>query len=111
MNAGDLRHRVAIQKPNTATDAYGEQIAATWSTVATVSADVKPMRAAENLRARLNGMETAYTVRLRYTVEVLPDRRFLWDGHELYIDGIIDVDGRHRELHVTAFSRVEVPGG
>ncbi|HEV7299212.1 MAG TPA: phage head closure protein [Tepidisphaeraceae bacterium] len=107
MRAGELRHRVEIQKPIVTVDGLGESVP-TWQTVTTVHASVQSVRAYENVRARITNMETAFLVKLRYTDEVTPERRFLWEGKELYVDGITDVDGRRREMRVNAFSRTEV---
>ncbi|HEV7299253.1 MAG TPA: phage head closure protein [Tepidisphaeraceae bacterium] len=111
MNAGSLRHTLTLQRPVSVTDAYGETTATSWVDVMPIRAALKPTRSAENLRARLKGLETSFELTMRYSAEVTSERRFLWEGKELYIDGIIDVDGRHREMRVTTFSRVEVPGG
>lgn len=111
MNAGELRHRVRIEKPTEAENEYGYGAQAPgWTDEATVSAFVRPVRAGEMIRAGQPAMETTYVVRMRYTPLVTADDRLVWidpprDDQPLYISSVIDVDGRHVELEIICTER------
>jgi SPP1 family predicted phage head-tail adaptor len=109
MNAGELRHRVTIQRPVRTTDAYGVG-AVTWTDVDTIYAGVRPLRAQEKIRSQQPAQETDFIVKARYTADVTPDCRLVWlisntVSKTLYISGIIDVNGRQTELEIMCSER------
>lgn len=99
MRAARLRHRVTIQQPVTAANAYGERIT-TWSTVATVWGAVEPLRGREFFDAEQVQAEISHRVVLRYRAGLNSTMRLLHLGRVLHIVTIIDVDERHRELQL-----------
>lgn len=105
MESGKLRHRVTIERPTTASGSYGYSAKPTWTPVATRWAFVRPLRAAEMIRAGQPAMETTYVVRMRFTDLVTPDCRLSWEGQTLHISSVVDVDGRHVELEIMAHER------
>lgn len=99
MRAGRLRKRVSIQQPVQAVNAYGERIV-TWSTVATVWAAVEPLRGREMFDAEQVQAEISHRVILRYRSGLDSTYRLLLASRVLQIQTVIDVDERHRELHL-----------
>jgi SPP1 family predicted phage head-tail adaptor len=91
---------VTIEKPVVTPDEYGVGAPPAWEPVETVWAGVRPLKASESLRGQQSGMETTYVVTMRYNPRVTPDRRLNWGGHFLYVNGIIDTDGRGTEMQV-----------
>ncbi len=66
MRAGRLRHRVQIQeRVETTRDEHGG-ISPTWSTIATVSASVEPLRGRELFEAQQVQERTTIRVRMRH---------------------------------------------
>jgi SPP1 family predicted phage head-tail adaptor len=109
VEAGKLRHRVLIESPTTAASAYG-QGEPTWSTLDTVWAFVRPVRAGEMIRAGQPGMETTYIIQIRYRADIRADMRLTWEGNVLFPTSIIDVNGRHEELEIIAHEREAASG-
>ena len=100
MEAGKLRNRVTIERRTITADEYGQNAAAAWAEVAVVSAAVHPMTAREMVRAGQAGQETMYVVSMRYRCDVRPSDRIRWNGLYLNIVGMVNVDGRNRELEL-----------
>lgn len=103
MQTGRLRHRVTIQKEQTARDTAGAEVV-TWSDLATVWADVRGSRAArEGFVSSADQVQAvaAYTIRIR-TRSPWPStkNRVLWGSLVFDIQNVIDPDGRGRELHL-----------
>lgn len=92
MRAGQLRHRVTVQQPDT-TAASG------FSDVDTVSADLMFQPAASDaMDAGGPSAVGAHRVRIRYRSDVRADWR-LTEGDRTYqVVGYGDPDGRRREL-------------
>lgn len=65
MNAGSLRDRVTIKSPPTAQDAAG-QPTGSWSTVATVWADVRHPGGLEQIKAGAETSVVKASVRIRH---------------------------------------------
>lgn len=100
MQAGRLRHQVVIQsKTVTGRDAKGGEVV-TWTTFATVQADVVPLRGREYLAVRQAQAELQVRVVMRYIPGVTPEMRLV-HGTTIYdIADVIDVDGRRRTLEL-----------
>lgn len=97
MAIGSLRHRVVIQRSTTADDGKGGQTDA-WATLATVWAEVLPMRGNERRMAGALTAEIQYRVRVRYRTDITvqPTDRIEWGGVTLEVHAVTDEDGRHR---------------
>ena len=102
MNAGDLRHRVTIERPDRATDPRTGQAVPTWSAVATVWAAVRPRSAGETEQAKQTVHTVTHEVRLRYTADLTADCRLVLNGRRLNVVSVVNVDERDRELRVQA---------
>ena len=101
--AGKLRERVSIQSPPAVSDGAGG-ITGSWTTTATVSAEVRPLNAGQQLLAGAPQGETFYRVTLRGGVAVTTADRLMWGSLALTISGIINPDMRGRWLELTCES-------
>jgi len=99
MRAGELRHRVTIQEAVTAQNSFGEETPS-WQDVATVWAAVEPLQGREYFDAQKQVAEVDTRVRVRYRAGIGPTMRVVWGVHTYDIGAVLDVGGRHRELHL-----------
>lgn len=84
MAAGRLRERVTIQTFTEASDGGGG-VTRTWSNLATVWAEVKPVRGSESKDGgRLAGLQT-YLVTIRHRTGFDTSARLLWGSKYLNI--------------------------
>jgi SPP1 family predicted phage head-tail adaptor len=93
MRAGDLRHRVIIQKraaPQTQNSA-GE-ITTAWSTVATVWAAVEPQSGTESLEQDARVAQVSHLVRIRRRTDVTPAMRAVEGSHTYEILAVLDAN-------------------
>lgn len=101
MNAGELRRSAQIQAITEATDAAGDTTL-TWSPVGTKRCGIRPLSARERLSAQ--GAELArvstHLVKMRYTELINAKCRLLIDEDVYEIDGVIDIELRHKELQI-----------
>lgn len=105
LDAGALRHRVALQKYDGGTDDYGDllrQDDSHWQTMATVWAAVDPVSGREYYAAEQAQSEVTHKVRLRYRAGVTPGMRVLLGQRRLYIRSVIDWGERHESLLLMA---------
>lgn len=103
MRPGDLRHRITLQRKTVTRDAEGN-VRETWGDVATVWAAVEPMsiRWREYLQASAINAESYTLFRIRYRFDVTPDMRVAYGGRFYNIVNVVDLAGRHREMHIIA---------
>lgn len=84
MRAGNLRHRVTIQRLALATaDAYGEQTEV-WSDVATAWAEVRPLTGTEGWKAKQVQPEATSQVNMRYVSDLTSADRLAFGSVFLY---------------------------
>lgn len=96
--AGPLRQRITLQQVTSTPNSYGEMIES-WSDVATVWGAVEPLRGREFFDAEQVQSEISCRVRIRYRSGVGPTMRWKYGARYLYINAVIDVNERHREIH------------
>ena len=96
MSAGAFRQRLAIERPTSTADGGGGR-ATDWSTVATVFAAVRTLRAGEREElGRLDGVAT-HRVTVRAGVDLRGGDRLIAGGRTLRVLAVRDDDaGRHR---------------
>jgi SPP1 family predicted phage head-tail adaptor len=105
IEAGQLRHRVTIERPTrTEHPATGERLLA-WQDVATVWAGVRPLTAREAAANAQTQANVTHEVTMRYTSALTADCRLRFGGRVLDITGIRNVDERNRELRVSAVEK------
>jgi SPP1 family predicted phage head-tail adaptor len=102
MEAGKLRHRLMILAPVRTESATGARSPTSWDAVATVWGSVAVSRAAEGELAKQQAHQTNYDVVIRYRDDVTSDCRLVYRGETLTISGVENVEGRNRELRITA---------
>lgn len=74
MRVGKLRHRLVIQTYTDAVNAYGEP-SRTWTTFATVFADIRPVSGREYLASDKVQAEVSTVIVIRYLDGLLPKMR------------------------------------
>lgn len=90
MRAGQLRHRVTIQRSAlAAANSYGAQ-AETWSDVATVCAEVLSLYGSEAWKAKQIQPEATTQVRIRYTGTITTADRLKYGTRYLYPLSIVN---------------------
>lgn len=99
MRIGDLRDRVTIQNFIRTPDEYGGYTE-TWQDIATVWANIKPLRGREFFQAQQIQSEVTHKITIRYTDIVKPTSRIKYNNRIFEIKSIIDVDNRHRFLEI-----------
>jgi SPP1 family predicted phage head-tail adaptor len=82
MNPGRLSERVVIQQLASGQDAIGQPVE-TWTTVATVWADIRHQRGLEVIQGGAETSVVKASVRIRYLADVTAAMRLL-DGTEIY---------------------------
>jgi SPP1 family predicted phage head-tail adaptor len=101
--AGQFNQRVVIEAPTAARDARGQRAAAapTWSPVATVWAQVQPLRGREFFAAGAIQSEATVRFRLRWRAGVTSAMRVVWRGMAYAIVAPpVDVDGGCQTLEL-----------
>lgn len=86
--AGDLRHRVTLQRPVKVQGANGELINS-WNDIATVWAKVRNSSAREFTESRNYQNEITGTITIRYRNDLDGKCRILWRGQIYNIEGIL----------------------
>lgn len=97
MQAGKLRHRVAIQSFTEAADASG-QVINSFSTIANVWARVTPKSGSEFTNEGVSKIQTVYEVEIRYTGDLNTTYRLLHNTKTLNITSVLDIDDRNRKM-------------
>lgn len=99
IDIGKLNKRVLIQYKSVTRSSYGNENI-TWTTEATVWANIKPLSAFQrefftNLQERA---ELSHVITMRYRTGVTPTKRLKYGNREFDIESVVDVDERHEEL-------------
>jgi SPP1 family predicted phage head-tail adaptor len=96
---GLLNQRVALQQRASGVDALGQE-SSTWQDVATVWAQVQPLRGREFFAAGQTQAETSMRVRIRWRAGITAAMRVVWKSQPLDIVAVIDVDGAGEQLEL-----------
>ena len=105
MRIGPLRHRVTIQQVTESRTTTGA-VTESWSTFATVWADISPGHTREYAAAKTINAELTHEIRIRYLEGVTPKMRILFGARVFNIDPPRNFDERNRELHIMATEKV-----
>lgn len=95
-HAGKYRHRVEIQAPAKSYDSEGQQLT-TWTTVATVWAEIIPLTGREYFQAKAVNAEITHRVVMRYRRGMKTTWRLLYGARALEIISIADAEENHVE--------------
>lgn len=107
MRAGRYRHRVTIKDRVVVRDSYGEEDV-TWADVATVWADVQPIRGREYLEMDQAQADVTHRVYLRYRTGVEPTMRVYLGSRALQIESVIRPGERRIGLELICKELVDV---
>lgn len=102
---GDLNRRIVLQQPDRTDNGRGGSAKA-WEDVATVWAQMIPLRGNEALSENLLRDNQLWKVTIRFNGSVTPDWRFTHGGREFNIRSAEDPDGRRHWTVMTAESGV-----
>jgi SPP1 family predicted phage head-tail adaptor len=97
MEAGELRHRITVQKKVVTRDTYGAETI-TWTTHCKAYAAILPLVGREFLEARQTQAEMITKMRIRYQAGIEPEMRVLWGSRTYDIQSVIHVEERQREI-------------
>ncbi len=106
MNAGKLRHQVTIKKPIETQNSYGEP-EVRWQDIATVWAQVEPLRGREYFASKQMVAEVEVRITIRYRSDVTAKMKIAKGTDEYLIETIINVMERNRELQLMCKRLVE----
>ena len=106
MRIGTLRHAVAIKRLDATLvlDSFG-QPTDEWSTIAVVSASVKPVAGRELTLARQRQSSMTHEITIRYYPGLTPADRIEFGSRVFNIESITDPDERNRTLTISAIEQ------
>lgn len=99
MQAGKLRHRLAIQAPTTAMDQYGEAVK-TWGTVATVWGSVEPLRMQEYFEAQQTQAKATHKIEVRYLPGLSATYRVVFDARVFEVTAVLNPQERNERVQL-----------
>lgn len=102
---GDMRHSIRIERQSTTQDAAGQR-ALTWTEFATRRAAVEHANGTEIWASAQRSGRVPTVFRLRYLAGVTPDMRIVFDSRIFNILSVVDQEGRHEQLVITAQEEV-----
>lgn len=106
MRAGTLRHQGSIQKLSTS-NTYGE-ITKTWNNFkSSIWCSIEPLKGKEYFDSDVLKSEVDTRIKLRYLPGVKPQMRFVYSNRVFKIQSVIDIENRHKELHLMCKEDVE----
>lgn len=89
MEAGRLRHRVTIEQPSDAQDSSTGALTRSWSTLATVWAEIAPLSAKEFIAAQAVDSEVSARITIRYRDDVTAAMRIVYGSTVYNIAGVL----------------------
>lgn len=102
MNAGLLDRRITLQRLDTQTDAAGQALEK-YVDVATVWAQVTPIRGGESWASAQRLAESTHRFRIRWRRELTPLHRVIYEGAAFDVVEVLEY-GRREALDVLASS-------
>lgn len=93
------RHRFRLQSATESIDTHGDPVK-TWADYAVVYGEAKPLLGRERVDTMSVAPEVSWKLRIRYRAGVEPEHRVIFDGRELNVISVIDVEGKKRELEL-----------
>jgi SPP1 family predicted phage head-tail adaptor len=100
LNAGRLDRRITIEIKTVAQDEFGQPVE-TWTTLATVWAHKRDIRASEKFRAQQEIAEEAAVFEIRWRSGIDAGDRLVHDGKTYDIEGVAEI-GRREGLELMA---------
>ncbi len=96
MEAGALRHKVIIQQPTETTNSLGE-ITPSWTTFATVWAEILPLSGKEYWSSKQVNSEVTGKIRIRYKSGITPKMRVKYGTRIFNIEAVMNYLERNIE--------------
>jgi SPP1 family predicted phage head-tail adaptor len=94
-----MRHRIALQSPTVARDAYGQPIE-TFATYATVWAAIQPLSMRERLQSEQLEGERSHRITIRYNSSIGRTHRALFGSRIFEIVSILNNDERNATMEL-----------
>lgn len=104
---GNLIQRIALQSYDESRTASGA-VTRTWSTYATVWAQLRTLSGRERDRAQQEAATLSHEITIRYRSGVRPDHRVYYAGRTFDIKDVRNVDERNKEIRMRC---IEVAAG
>ena len=105
--AGTMNRRVALQSATRAADAAGQMVP-TWTTVATVWAEIETTAGSERMAIAQQVATCSHRVRIRYRADVTAGWRLMYGSRILDINAAIDEGERHESLLLLCMEKAAV---
>lgn len=99
MQAGRLRHRIAIQIRSSSQDSYGQPVE-TWTTQHIRWASIEPLQGREFFSADQVNSEVSVRIRMRYLAGITAGMRVLYDNEPYNIEAVINPKMRNKDLQL-----------
>jgi len=96
MEAGALRHKVLIEKPAETINSLGE-ITTSWTTFATVWAEIIPLSGKEYWSSRQVNSEVTGKIRIRYLPGITPKMRVKFGSRIFNIEAVMNYQEKNIE--------------
>jgi len=78
------------------------EVVSSWEDVFSAYAEVKPLRAAEQIENMRVGHKVSHLITVRYNADVTPDMRILYGARVFEIEGLVNVGEGNRLMQVFA---------
>ena len=106
MNIGALKHKIVIQQKMDTVNTEGitQKV---WTEYKTVYAAFKTLSGREFIQLSATNAENICTFIMRYIPGLLNNMRIIYMNKTYNITAIIDIDGKHKEMHVTTTLEVQ----
>lgn len=101
INAGDLRHKVAVQEEVTVSDGAGGSTLS-WNTVFEPWAAINPASSFERNVAMQLSNPITHKITMRYDSRIDAKKRIMFDGREFNIVEVLNVEERNIWLKIKA---------
>lgn len=97
---GKMRYPLKLQSATRTTDAGGGS-SESWSTVATIYGDIKPLNSEESYRQGVIQESVTHEVYVRFRAGLSTSNRLLYESRVFNIKGVLNIDERDRFLKLT----------
>ena len=106
MNIGALKHKIIIQQKVSTVDNEGitQRV---WTSYKTVYAAYRPLSGREFIQLSAANAENIVTFIMRYIPGLLNNMRVIYMNKIYNITAIIDLEGKHKEMHVTTTEEIQ----
>lgn len=99
MRAGNLRHRITLQKQIDELNDFGA-FEKRWKSIATVWAEILPINGREYFSAAQVQSEVTTQINLRFLTGITPTMRVLFGKRQFEIVSVINLAGREIQLQL-----------